>query len=316
MKKALITGITGQDGSYLAEQLLQRGYEVHGIIRRCSVFNTERIDHIFDRLQMHYGDITDAMSLSGIVKSIQPDEIYNLAAMSHVRVSFEIPCYTGLSDAIGVVNLLEAVRMFSSHSKIYQASTSEMFGNSPAPQSELTGFDPQSPYACAKAYAHAMCVHYRQAYNMFICCGLLFNHESPRRGDTFVTKKIAKAAALIKKGRQRSLRLGNIDAVRDWGYAPEYCEAMWMMMQQEKADDFVIATGESHCVRDFLQEVFGQIDLNWHDHVHIDERCLRPIDVNFLCGDYTKAERVLGWKPKVTFKELCRIMIEAEMSKI
>jgi GDPmannose 4,6-dehydratase len=314
-KKALITGISGQDGSYLAEQLLQQGYEVHGIIRRCSSFNTARIDPIFDLLEIHYGDMVDPMNLSGIIKSIQPDEIYNLAAMSHVRVSFEIPGYTGLADAIGVTNLLEAVRMFSPHSKIYQASTSEMFGNSVAPQSESTPFNPRSPYACAKAYAHSMCIHYREAYNLFICCGILFNHESPRRGDTFVTKKIVKAAVRIKKGLQSSLRLGNIESKRDWGYAPEFCKAMWLMLQQQQPDDFVIATGESYSVKDFLHETFHGLGLEWEEYVKIDERCFRPTDVNCLCGDYSKAKKILGWTPLIKFKKLSRIMIEAEMNK-
>jgi GDPmannose 4,6-dehydratase len=324
MKKALITGITGQDGSYLAELLLEKGYEVHGIIRRSSTFNTDRIDHLYNdpkvygsRLFLHFGDIADSTSLVKLLYGIQPDEIYNLAAQSHVRVSFDIPEYTADVTAVGTVRILEAIRETGLKAKFYQASSSEMFGMvQESPQTETTGFHPRSPYAAAKVYAHWMTVNYRESYGMFASSGILFNHESPRRGETFVTRKITRAVARIKAGTQAKLFLGNLDAKRDWGYAKEYVEAMWLMLQQSDADDYVIATGETHSVREFLDEAFSYVDLDWKDYVELDARYLRPAEVDHLVGDASKAKRVFGWEPRATFKELVRLMVEADMAAL
>lgn len=337
MKKALITGITGQDGSYLAELLLEKGYEVHGIMRRSSSFNTGRIDQVYQdphdkgrRLILHYGDLTDGSNLSRIIEKIRPNEIYNLGAQSHVRASFDIPVYTADSDALGVLRLLDAIREAEIKTKFYQAGSSEMFGKVlETPQKETTPFYPRSPYGCAKVFAHHIAVNYREAYNMFVCNGILFNHESPRRGGTFVTKKTVSAFAKIKAGRQEKLFLGNLDACRDWGYAKEYVEAMWLMLQQPKPDDFVIATGETHSVRELVEEVakFFDYEIQWEGKglkergvdkktgkvlVEIDENYYRPSEVDVLLGDMTKAKTVLGWEPKVKFKELVKIMCEAE----
>lgn len=308
--KALITGITGQDGSYLAELLLSKHYEVHGIIRRSSSFNTGRIDHIFNDLQLHYGDLTDGAALASTVNLVKPDEIYNLAAQSHVKTSFEIPEYTGNADALGVLRLLEIIR--DRGIKFYQASSSEMFGGMQPIQNESTPFYPRSPYGIAKQFAYWTVVNHRQAYNTFGCNGILFNHESPRRGETFVTRKIVQAAVRIKHGKQTELRLGNLDARRDWGYAKDYVEAMYLMMQHSVPDDFVIATGETHSVREFLDEAFGYLQLDWHDHVVIDSKYLRPTEVDTLLGDSSKAKLLLGWEPKVRFRELVRLMVDAE----
>lgn len=317
MKKALITGITGQDGSYLAELLLSQGYEVHGIVRRSSSINTERIDHIFDKLHLHYGDLLDQVSVSSVIHNIRPDEIYHLAAMSHVKVSFEIPHYTVCSTALGTLNILESVRSLGlKDCRIYNASSSEMFGAAPAPQSEITAFLPQSPYACGKVCAHYLCRNYRESYGMFVCSGILFNHESPRRGATFVTKKITKAAARIKLGLQTELRLGNLDAKRDWGYAKEYVECMHKMLQQSSPEDFVIATGQSYSVREFLEEAFSYLDMDWTKYVVIDPKYYRPSEVNFLLGDSSKAATKLGWKPQTTMKELCKIMVDYDMNEV
>jgi len=321
-KTALITGITGQDGSYLAEFLLQKGYEVHGIIRRASSFNTERIDHLYkdphekdSKLFLHYGDLSDAGQLTNIIYNIQPDEIYNLAAQSHVRVSFDLPEYTGDISALGTTRFLEAVRKSEIKTKFYQASSSEMFGSSPPPQSEDTPFRPRSPYAIAKVYAYWMTVNYREAYNIFACNGILFNHESPRRGETFVTRKITRALAKIKLGLQDKLYLGNLDAKRDWGYAKDYVEAMWLMLQQNEPEDYVIATGETHSVREFLNEAFDYAGLDWEKNVEIDPMYFRPTEVDVLIGDPRKAQKKLGWKPKVRFKELVKLMVDADMQK-
>jgi GDPmannose 4,6-dehydratase len=324
MTKALITGITGQDGSYLAEFLLAKGYEVHGIIRRASSFNTARIDHLYHdpqiydvRLFLHYGDIADSTSLIKLLYRIQPDEVYHLASQSHVRVSFDIPEYTGDVTALSTVRILEAIRETGVKSKFYQASSSEMFGKvQESPQNEATPFYPRSPYAAAKVYAHWMTVNYRESYGLFTASGILFNHESPRRGETFVTRKITRAAARIKAGLQEKLYLGNLDARRDWGYAKEYVEAMWLMLQQDEPDDFVIATGETHSVREFLDEAFACVNLDWHDHVELDEKYLRPAEVDHLIGDASKAKRAFGWEPKVTFRELVRLMVEADLAQV
>ncbi|MCM8811681.1 MAG: GDP-mannose 4,6-dehydratase [Candidatus Omnitrophica bacterium] len=320
MKKALITGITGQDGSYLAELLLNKGYEVHGIIRRSSSFNTARIDHIYadphqkSFLKLHYGELTDDSSLNRILRIIQPDEIYNLGAQSHVRTSFDTPVDTSNIVALGTVRLLEAIRDTGIRPKFYQASSSELYGKAlESPQKETTPFYPRSPYACAKAYAFYITRNYREAYGLFACNGILFNHESPRRGETFVTRKITRAATRIKVGLQETLYLGNLEAKRDWGYAPEYAEAMWLMLQQEKPDDYVIATGEAHSVQEFVEETFGLLGLDWTKHVRKDPRYLRPSEVDFLLGDFAKAKKQLGWSPKTTFKDLVRIMVEADM---
>ena len=320
MKKALITGITGQDGSYLAEFLLDKGYELHGIIRRASTFNTERIDHLYQdphingvRLFLHYGDIADSTNLIKLLYRIQPDEIYNLAAQSHVRVSFDIPEYTGDVTGLGTVRILEAIRETGLKTKFYQASSSEMYGKAQeVPQRETTPFYPRSPYAAAKVYSYWLTINYRESYNLFACNGILFNHESPRRGETFVTRKVTRAAARIKAGLEDKIFLGNLDAKRDWGYAKEYVEAMWLMLQQEKADDYVIATGETHSVREFIDEAFSYLGLDWRKHLEIDKRYYRPAEVDLLIGDASKAKRKLGWAPKKKFKELVRLMVDAD----
>lgn len=324
MKKALITGITGQDGSYLAELLLAKGYEVHGIIRRASTFNTGRINHLYKdphvngvRLFLHYGDIADSTNLIKLLYRIQPNEVYHLAAQSHVRVSFDIPEYTGDVTGLSTVRILEAIRQTGVESKFYQASSSEMFGRvRETPQSETTAFYPRSPYGAAKLYAHSVTVNYRESYDMFACSGILFNHESPRRGETFVTRKITRAAARIKAGLQQNLYLGNLDAERDWGYAKEYVEAMWLMLQQDKPDDYVIATGETHSVKEFLAEAFSYVDLHWQDYVEFDAKYVRPTEVDVLIGDASKAKRVLGWEPKMTFKQLVRLMVDADTATV
>jgi GDPmannose 4,6-dehydratase len=320
MKTALITGITGQDGSYLTELLLSKGYRVFGIIRRSSSFNTGRIDHIYQdphdpdpKLKLVYGDLNDASSLNKIIRTIQPDEIYHLGAQSHVRVSFDVPEYTGEITGLGAVRLLEAIRETGVVTKFYNASSSEMFGNSPPPQSEQTPFQPRSPYAAAKVYAHWMTVNYRDGYGLFASNGILFNHESPRRGETFVSRKITRAAARIKLGLQKKLFLGNLDARRDWGFAGDYVEAMWTIMQQARPDDYVIATGETHSVREFLDAAFGCIDLDWQKYVAIDPRYYRPTEVDLLLGDCSKARREFGWQPKVHFHDLVRMMIDADL---
>lgn len=321
MKKALITGITGQDGSYLTELLLSKHYEVHGLIRRASTFNTYRLDHIYDdphhgngkSLQLHYGDITDTSSLTNLIYSLQPDEIYNMAAQSHVRVSFEIPEYTGDVTALGALRLLEAIRNSGIQARFYQASSSEMFGAAKPPQNEDTAFEPQSPYAAAKVYAYWVTRNYREGYGMFACNGILFNHESPRRGETFVTRKITRAVAAIKAGKQQTLYLGNLDAQRDWGYAPDYVAAMWKMLQCDHADDFVIGTGEAHSVRDFLDEAFAYVNLDWRDYVQIDPRYFRPTEVDFLQANPGKAIKTLHWQPRVCFGDLVRIMVDADL---
>lgn len=320
-KKALITGITGQDGSYLAELLLEKNYEVHGVIRRASTFNTDRIDHLYKdphingvRLFLHYGDIADSANLIKLIHQIEPDEIYHLAAQSHVRVSFDIPEYTGDVSGIGTARILEAIRMTGCKAKFYQASSSEMFGLvQEVPQKETTPFYPRSPYGAAKVYAFWLTVNYRESYNMFATNGILFNHESPRRGETFVTRKITRAVAHIMAGLQDKIYLGNLDAKRDWGYAKEYVEAMWTMLQIEKADDFVIATGETHTIREFLEEAFGYVDLEYKDFVEIDPVYYRPAEVDLLIGDASKAEKYLNWKPKIRFKDLVRLMVDADI---
>jgi GDPmannose 4,6-dehydratase len=319
VKRALITGVTGQDGSYLAELLLAKGYEVHGVIRRSSSFNTERLDAVYQdphlpnvRLRLVYGDLDDASSLNHILKTVQPDEIYNLGAQSHVRVSFDIPEYTAATVAIGTLRLLEALREVGPRCRLYQASSSEMFGGSAPPQSESTPFRPRSPYACAKVFAHHLCQNYRDAYGLFICCGILFNHESPRRGIPFVTRKITRAAARIKHGLDSKLYLGNLDARRDWGFAGDYVEAMWRMLQQERPDDYVVATGESNTVRDVLDVAFGAVGLDWRPHVEIDPRYYRPTEVDHLLGDASKARERLGWQPTVKFRELIEMMVRSD----
>lgn len=320
-KKALITGITGQDGSYLAELLLEKGYEVYGIIRRASTFNTSRIDHIYKdphehpKLHLIYGDLSDATSIMSILQDVQPDEIYNLAAQSHVRVSFDIPEYTGDVTALGALRILEAMRKLGlKNTRYYQASSSEMFGKVQAvPQKEDTPFYPRSPYAVAKLYAHWITKNYRESYDMFACSGILFNHESPRRGETFVTRKITRAVAHIKAGLQDKLYLGNLDSKRDWGFAKEYVEAMWLMLQQDKPDDYVIATNETHTIREFLDVAFQRVGLKWEDYVEIDPKYFRPAEVDLLIGDPSKAEKELGWKPKTTFKELTDLMVDADI---
>lgn len=320
-KKALITGITGQDGSYLAELLMSKGYEVYGIIRRASQFNTQRIDHLYQdphekgiKLRLVYGDLTDASSLNNLIKTIRPDEIYNLGAQSHVKVSFEVPEYTADVTAMGTTRLLEAIRDSGVKTKFYQASSSEMYGKVlETPQSETTPFYPRSPYGVAKVYSYWMTVNYREAYNVFGCNGILFNHESPRRGETFVTRKITMALARIKYGLQDKLYLGNLDAKRDWGFAGDYVEAMWLMLQQAKPDDYVIATGETHSVKEFLYEAFDYAKLDWKKYVAIDKKYFRPTEVDLLLGDASKARRKLQWKPKVKFKQLVRMMVDADL---
>lgn len=318
-KRALITGITGQDGSYLAELLLQKGYEVYGIIRRSSTFTTDRLDHIYQdphapdpQLRLLYGDLDDANSLNRALMAAQPDEVYNLGAQSHVRVSFDVPLYTASTIAMGTLRLLEAIRESGLKPRIYQASSSEMYGTAPPRQNEATPFQPQSPYACAKVFAHQLCQNYRAAYGMFISCGILFNHESPRRGIPFVTRKITRAAARIKHGIDQRVYLGNLDARRDWGYAKDYVTTMWLMLQQDVCDDFVIATGESHTVRDVLDIAFETMELDWTKYVEIDPRYFRPTEVDHLEGDPSKAERVLDWAPSVRFKELIELMVRAD----
>jgi GDPmannose 4,6-dehydratase len=323
MKKALVTGISGQDGSYLAELLLEKGYEVHGIVRRSSSFNTDRIDHLYHdphevgvKLFTHYGDLTDPVALTKLLYELQPEEIYHLGAQSHVRVSFDIPEYTFDVTGAGTLRLLEAIRESGVNTRFYQASSSEMFGAAPPPQSETTPFHPRSPYAVAKVAAYWAAVNYREAYGMFASNGILFNHESERRGETFVTRKITRAVARIKHGLQDKLYLGNLDAQRDWGYAPDYVEAMWMMLQADDADDLVIATGEMHTVREFLEQAFRHAGLDWEPHVDIDPRYFRPSEVDALQGDPGKAREKLGWEPKVGFEELVRIMVEADVAAL
>ena len=320
-KRALITGITGQDGSFLTELLLEKGYEVFGIVRRSSSFNTERIDHLYQdphepdtRLRMFYGDLNDSSSLNTILRKTEPDEIYNLGAQSHVRVSFDVPEYTGEVSGLGAVRLLEAIRATGLKPKFYQASSSELFGKvHEVPQRETTPFHPRSPYGCAKAYAYHITVNYRESYGMFAANGILFNHESERRGETFVSRKITRAATRIKLGLQHKLYMGNLDAERDWGYAKDYVEAMWLMLQAEAPDDYVIATGETHSVREFLDETFSRLDLDWQEYVETDPRYFRPAEVDLLLGDASKARAALGWEPKVSFKELVRLMVHHDL---
>ncbi len=318
-KKALITGITGQDGSYLAEFLLGKGYEVHGVIRRSSTFNTHRLEHLYEdfhkkdaKLFLHYGDLSDSSRLTTLLQTVAPDEVYNLAAQSHVRVSFDEPEHTGNTTGLGSIRLLEAIRLLGLECRFYQASSSEMFGATPPPQNEETAFYPRSPYGAAKLYSHWVTKNYREGYGMFATSGILFNHESPRRGETFVTRKITRAVARIAAGVQDTLYLGNLDAIRDWGYAPEYVQAMWMMLQADEPDDFVIATGTKYSVEDFLTFAFEHAGLDWKKYVKFDERYLRPTEVDALVGDRSKAERVLGWTPKVLTPELARIMVDAD----
>jgi GDPmannose 4,6-dehydratase len=322
-KRALITGITGQDGSYLTELLLGKGYEVHGIIRRASTFNTDRIDHIYEdphgqkrRLLLHYGDLSTGEQLSNLIYNMQPEEIYHLGAQSHVRVSFDAPEFTGDITALGTIRILEAVRNSGISCRFYQAGSSEMFGSAPPPQNEGTAFHPRSPYGAAKLYGHWMTVNYREAYGMYAANGILFNHESPRRGETFVTRKITRAVARIQARTQAKLYLGNLDARRDWGYAPEYVEGMWRILQQESPSDYVLGTGESHTIREFLDEAFGYVNLDWRDYVELDPRYLRPAEVEFLLADASRAEKELGWEPKIRFKELVRIMVDADVEAI
>ncbi len=327
-KRALITGITGQDGSYLSELLLEKGYEVHGIIRRTSTFNTDRIDHMYvdphspeARLFLHYGDLTDGTTLRRILEEVQPTEIYNLGAQSHVRVSFDSPEYTVDAVGMGTLRLLEAIRDYQKRTgievKFYQAGSSEMFGKVQAvPQSETTPFYPRSPYACAKVYAHWQTVNYRESYQLFACNGILFNHESPRRGETFVTRKITRALARIVAGTQKKLYLGNLDAKRDWGYAKDYVRAMWLMLQQEQPDDYVVATGETHSIKEFLDVAFNYVNLDWNDYVAFDPRYLRPAEVELLIGDPQKANKKLGWQPSVTFEGLVKLMVDADLAAL
>lgn len=327
-KRALITGITGQDGSYLSELLLEKGYEVHGIIRRTSTFNTDRIDHIYTdphdeqtRLFLHYGDLTDGTTLRRILEDVKPIEIYNLGAQSHVRVSFDSPEYTVDAVGMGTLRLLEAIRDYQQRTGIevrfYQAGSSEMYGKvQHVPQSEDTPFYPRSPYACAKVYAHWQTVNYRESYNLFACNGILFNHESPRRGETFVTRKISRAVARIVAGQQKKIYMGNLDSKRDWGYAKDYVRAMWLMLQQDQPDDYVVATGETYSVKEFLEIAFRHVNLDWHDFVEFDPRYLRPAEVDLLIGDPTKAKQKLGWEPSVTFEQLVTMMVEADLKAL
>ena len=323
MRKALITGITGQDGSYLAEFLLTKGYEVHGLIRRASTFNTERIDHLYTdphdpktKIYLHYGDLSDSGQLTNLIYNIQPEEIYHLGAQSHVRVSFDMPEYTGDITGIGTTRMLEAIWRSGIKTKFYQASSSEMYGGSLPPQNENTPFKPRSPYAAAKVYAFWMVTNYREAYKIFACNGILFNHESPRRGETFVTRKITRALARIELGLERKFYLGNLNAKRDWGFAGDYVEAMWLMLQQDEPDDFVIATGESHSVKEFLEEAFNYKGLDWREYVEIDSRYFRPTEVDSLLGDASKARRKLLWEPKVKFRELVKLMVDADIKDL
>jgi GDPmannose 4,6-dehydratase len=313
-RKAFVTGITGQDGSYLAELLLEKGYEVHGLVRRSSSFNTWRIDEVRDRLILHYGDLVDQNSLMRTLALVRPDEVYNLAAQSHVKVSFEMPEYTASVTGLGVLRLLDAVRDLGLPARVYQAGSSEMYGLvQETPQTEKTPFHPRSPYGAAKVFGHWITVNYREGYGMHASNGILFNHESPRRGENFVTRKITMGVAAIKNGREKELRLGNLDAKRDWGFAKDYVEAMWRMLQQDRPDDYVVATGETHSVREFLEEAFSHVGLHWQDHVKVDPKYFRPAEVDLLLGDPTKARTALGWKPKVSFKELVRLMVDADM---
>lgn len=323
MKRALITGVTGQDGSYLAELLLAKGYEVHGLKRRASSFNTERVDHIYEdrhevgsRFHLHYGDLSDTGSLWRLLWEVQPEEVYNLAAQSHVRVSFDVPESTGDITAMGALRVLDGIRKTGVKARFYQASSSEMFGSTPPPQSEETKFHPRSPYGCAKLFAHSMTVNYRESYGMYACGGILFNHESPRRGETFVTRKVCRAAAHVKFGLQEKLYMGNLEAQRDWGYAPEYVEAMWMMMQGERAVDYVIGTGEMHSVGELVAVAFARVGLDWRDHVAHDARYERPAEVDALRADAGRARRELGWEAKTGFKELVELMVDAEVARL
>ncbi|MEM7065650.1 MAG: GDP-mannose 4,6-dehydratase [Cyanobacteria bacterium P01_B01_bin.77] len=328
IKRALITGITGQDGSYLAELLLEKGYEVHGIIRRTSTFNTDRIDHIYvdphsddARLFLHYGDLNDGTMLRRILEQVQPNEVYNLGAQSHVRVSFDSPEYTVDTVAMGALRLMEAIRDYQQRTnaevRFYQAGSSEMYGKvQDIPQKETTPFYPRSPYACAKVYAHWQTVNYRESYNMFACNGILFNHESPRRGETFVTRKITRAVARIVAGRQKALYLGNLDSKRDWGYAKDYVRAMWLMLQQDEPGDYVVATGETHTIKEFLDIAFTYVNLDWHDYVKFDPRYLRPAEVDILIGDPTNTQEKLGWKPSIDFPGLVKLMVDADLEAI
>ena len=323
MKRALITGITGQDGSYLAELLLKKGYEVYGLIRRASTFNTERLDHLYidphdpkARVFLHYGDLSDSGQLTNLIYNVRPEEIYHLGAQSHVRVSFDMPEYTGDITGMGTTRMLEAIRRSGIKTKFYQASSSEMFGESPPPQNEHTPFRPCSPYAAAKLYAFWMVNNYREAYKIFACNGILFNHESPRRGETFVTRKITRALARIKLGLEKKLYLGNLNAKRDWGYAGDYAEAMWLMLQQDEPDDYVIATGESHSVKEFLEEAFSCAGLDWREHVEVDPRYFRPTEVDSLLGDASKAKKKLGWEPRIRFKGLVKLMVDADLQAL
>ncbi|MBC8332136.1 MAG: GDP-mannose 4,6-dehydratase [Anaerolineae bacterium] len=321
MPKALITGISGQDGSYLAELLLSKGYEVHGIVRRASTFSTGRIDHLYRdphngekaQMRLHYGDLASSDSLQNVIQAAEPDEIYNLAAQSHVRVSFDMPEYTGDVTGIGTLRILEAIRRSGRKVRFYQASTSELFGSAKPPQSEATPFEPQSPYAAAKAYAHWLTKNYRDGYGIFASTGILFNHESPRRGETFVTRKITRAVASILAGKQKKLYMGNLDSLRDWGYAPEYVEVMWRLLQLDQPAEIVIGTGESHTVREFLDEAFGYVGLNYEDYVKIDPQYFRPTEVDYLLAEPKKARELLGWEPKIRFHELVRIMMDADL---
>ncbi len=321
MKKAFITGVNGQDGSYLAELLLSKGYEVHGLIRRSSSFNTQRVDPIYHdphesgvRFRMHYGDLSDSGSLVNLIRELEPDEIYHLGAQSHVKVSFEVPEYTADATAMGTIRMLEAIRASGVQTRFYQASSSEMYGSAPPPQGEETPFHPRSPYGVSKVFAYWSTVNYREAYGVFASNGILFNHESIRRGETFVTRKISRAVARIKAGMQDKLYLGNLDALRDWGHAPEYVEAMWLMLQQDEPDDFVIATGEAHSVREFVQLAFGRVGLDWEPHVEIDPDYFRPAEVQSLCGDPSKAREQLGWKARTTFEELVALMVDGDVA--
>ncbi len=323
MKRAMITGITGQDGSYLAELLLSKGYEVHGLIRRASTFNTNRIDHLYQdpheagvRLFLHYGDLSNSEQLTNLIYNIRPDEIYHLGAQSHVKVSFEMPEFTGDVSGLGTTRILEAIRRSGIKTRLYQASSSEMFGDAPAPQNELTPFRPRSPYAASKVYAYWMVANYRDGYALFACNGIMFNHESPRRGETFVSRKITRGVAGIVAGRQKKLFLGNLDARRDWGYAPEYVEGMWLMLQQDHPSDLVFGTGESHAVRELVEEAFGYVNLDWRQHVEIDPRYFRPTEVSFLQADASEAKRRLGWEPRVRFRDLVRMMVDADLEAV
>ncbi|NOU10482.1 MAG: GDP-mannose 4,6-dehydratase [Nitrospira sp.] len=323
MKRALVTGITGQDGSYLTELLLAKGYEVHGLIRRASTFNTGRIDHLFQdphhsdaRLHLHYGDLSNSEQLTNVIYNIRPDEVYHLGAQSHVKVSFDMPEYTGDITGLGTTRLLEAIRRSGITTRFYQASSSELYGDSPAPQHELTAFRPRSPYGAAKLYAYWMATNYRQGYGVWACNGILFNHESPRRGPTFVTRKITMGVANILAGKQQKLFLGNLDARRDWGYAPDYVEAMWRMLQQDRPDDYVIGTGEVHTVREFVEAAFSHVGLDWEQWVAIDPRYYRPTEVDDLRANPSKAKRQLGWEPKVTFRDLVKLMVDHDVETV